>query len=76
MTLELKKYSSWEPHKPNDYMLYGVKYIFRYPEYVKGNFTIVVNSTYIMPIKMFEYVRDIDTDKYYIKDGEWCGNDT
>jgi hypothetical protein len=67
MTLEIKLYK-----KP----AYKVRDVTKLAK-IGMSFKIVISQTrYVEDIGDYEYIRDVDTGKYYVKDGMWCGNDT
>lgn len=75
MTLELKPYSYWAIANPKPYRLFGVQRITKRTEYGIGHFSITIFDTRMFCTDMFEYVRDVDTDEYFVKDGKWIKTD-
>lgn len=70
MTLELKQYN-YNHAKP--YRLGGVKDITDKTNYGDGYVSITIFDTRTFIIDSFEYVKDIDSGEYYVKNGEWVG---
>ena len=74
MTLELKQYKDrFFNNSTNPYLLGGVKEIGlmqKHEEY----FFITIFDTRIYVTEKFEYVKDRDTDTYYVRDGKWVNN--
>lgn len=72
MTLELKQYkhevfnNSTEP-----YILGGVKNITNETAYGEGHFSITIFDTRVFVSDFFEYVKDADSGKMYVKNGKW-----
>lgn len=72
MTLELKQYrhsvfnNSTEP-----YRLGGVKDITSETIYGEGHFAITIFDTRVFATDFFAYVKDADSGKMYVENGEW-----
>lgn len=73
MTLELKQYPNFAYSAPKAYRLGGVKKITSQTEYGEGNFAITIFDRRVFVTDYFEFVRDPDSGKYYVKDGKWVG---
>lgn len=75
MTLELKKYGF------RSYLLRGVESIIINMDYDAGHFAIVKPDTrenidaILLVIDDFEYIKDIDSGKYFVKNGKWVDDD-
>ena len=68
MTLELKQYKS----KP--YCLNGIKTIANDTAYGAGVFAVTISDTRAFITAAFEYVKDADSKKYFVKNGKWVGD--
>lgn len=74
MTLELKQYySDFFNNSTKPYLLDGVKEITSNTEYGDGHFAITIFDRQVFLTDAFEYVKDLDSGKYFVKDGKWIG---
>ncbi len=71
MTLELLQYPNWVHLKQTPYRLGGVEKITCDTELGYGHFSTKIFDTRTFCTDMFEYVRNVDTGKFYVKDGKW-----
>lgn len=74
MTLELKQYKNDVIDNScytKPYHLWGVEHITDKTEYGTGCFSITIFDTRILAIDFFEYVKDADSGKMFIKNGKW-----
>lgn len=72
MTLELKQYyNEFFNNSTKPYSLGGVKEITNNTEYGDGHFSITIYERKVFITDAFEYVKDKDSGKYFVKDGEW-----
>ncbi len=72
MTLELKQYyNDFFNNSTNPYLLGGVKEITSNTEYGDGHFAITIYDRRVFFTDAFEYVKDKDSGKYFVKNGEW-----
>ena len=72
MTLELKEYPDWlNNYNKNPYKLGGVKNITNDTIYGDGHFATTIFDTRVFLTNCFEYVKNADTDEYFVKDGKW-----
>ncbi len=75
MTLELKKYKddffNWSTEP---YRLERVERITNETVYGKGCFSITIFDERFFLTKTFEYIKNADTDEYFVKNGEWVGD--
>jgi hypothetical protein len=53
----------------------GVRDITDKTEYGEGHHAITIFDRKVFLTNAFEFVRDVDTNKYFVKDGKWVGND-
>ena len=76
MTLELlmKQDEKWLVKCYNPFLLHGVQDITDQTEYGKGHFAITIFDRRVFLTETYEYVKDADTGKYYVKDGKWVGD--
>lgn len=75
MTLELKQYEDkYFDNSTEPYALGGVRDIGLMPKH-EEYFYIEIFDTRIFNPEMFEYVKDRDTGKYFVRDGEWVTDD-
>ncbi len=75
MTLEIKQYRSYFFHNSTEpYRLSGVIDITDKTEYGEGHFAITISDRRVFYPEYFEYVKDADSGKYYIKDGIWVAD--
>lgn len=65
MTLELKRYGS------PAYLLGGVVEITPDTEYGDGRFAIEIFDRRVFASECFEYVKDPDTKRVFVRNGEW-----
>lgn len=75
MTLEIKRLHATVP-----YLLGGVQKITDKTEYGDGYFAITIFDITIFDRRIFvtscfEYVKDVEKGKYYVKMGKWVGDD-
>ena len=77
MTLELKRCKPGEYNffgvSTEPYTLGGVKEITSHTEYGTGRFAITIFDRRVLITKCFDYVKDPDSGKYFVKNGEWVG---
>lgn len=66
MTLEIKQLNATAP-----YFLGGVQKITDKTEYGDGHFAITIFDRRIFVASCFEYVKDVEKEKYYVKMGRW-----
>ena len=59
-------------YKP--FFLGGVKEITNQTEYGEDHFAITIFDRRVFYTDAFEYVKNADTDEYFIKDGKWIGD--
>ncbi len=72
MTLELKQYyNEFFNNSTKPYSLGGVKEIASNTEYGDGHFSITIFDRRVFLTDAFEYVKDSDSGKYFVKDGKW-----
>lgn len=72
MTLELKRYKDdFLTIQQNQYRLGGVEDVTDKTGYGEGHFAISIFDRRIFLVKDFEYVRCVETGKYYINNGKW-----
>lgn len=72
MTLELKQYKSdFFNNYTEPYTLSGVKSITNETIYGEGHFAITIFDTRVFITDAFEYVKEIDSGKIYVKNGKW-----
>lgn len=75
MNLELKRDKDYTYNKSSEpYRLGGVKEITDKTKYGRGHFAITIFDTRIFITELFDYVKDVDSGKYYVKDGKWVGD--
>ena len=78
MTLELKQYKSdFFNNSTQPYLLGGVKEITDKTEYGIGHFAIhfaIINRR-VFITDCYEYVKDAESGKYYVKNGKWVSDD-
>jgi hypothetical protein len=72
MTLELKQYPGFGSCKV-PYLLGGVREITDKTEYGEGHHAITIFDRRVFLTDGYEYIRDVDTNKYFVKDGKWVG---
>lgn len=70
MTLEIKQLHATAP-----YLLGGVQKITDKTEYGDGHFAITIFDRRIFVASCFEYVKDAEKEKYYVKTGKWVGEE-
>ena len=72
MTLELKQYNS-EVFNNRPYLLGGVKEITEKTEYGVGRFAMdfSIFGSRVYTTDCYEYVKDAESGKYYVKNGKW-----
>lgn len=71
MTLELKRYKDpFFNNSTEPYALGGVEEIGLMPKHEKYFFITIFDTRIFVP-EMFEYVKDRDTDAYFVRDGKW-----
>ncbi len=70
MTLEIKQFKATVP-----YLLGGVQKITDKTEYGDGYFAITIFDRRIFVASYFEYVKDVEKGKYYVKTGKWVGEE-
>lgn len=70
MTLEIKRLHATAP-----YSLRGVQKITDKTEYGDGHFAITIFDRQIFVTSCFEYVKDVEKEKYYVKMGKWVGEE-
>lgn len=70
MTLEIKQLNATAP-----YSLRGVQKITDKTEYGDGHFAITIFDRRIFVTSCFEYVKDVEKEKYYVKMGKWVGEE-
>ena len=70
MTLEIKQFNTTAP-----YSLRGVQKITDKTEYGDGYFAITIFDRRIFVTSYFEYVKDVEKEKYYVKMGKWVGEE-
>lgn len=76
MTLELKQYrSDFFNNSTQPYSLGGVKEITEKTEYGVGHFAITIFDRRVFISSCFEYVKDAESGKYFIKNGKWVADD-
>lgn len=73
MNLELKRDKDYSKSSEL-YRLGGVKEITDKTKYGRGHFAITIFDTRIFITEFFDYVKDVDSGKYYVKDGKWVGD--
>ena len=74
MTLELKRYKdSFFNNSTEPYALGGVKEICLMPAH-EEYFCITIFDTRTFVPESFEYVKDMDTDTYFVRDGKWVAD--
>ncbi len=74
MTLEVKQYPNGINRGYQEpYLLGGVKEITNQTEYGEGHHAVTILDRRVFATEYFEFVRDKDTGKYYVKDGQWVG---
>lgn len=72
MTLELKQYKNeFFNNSTEPYLLGGVEYITNETIYGDGHFSITIFDTRVFATDFFEYVKDADSGKMYVKSGKW-----
>jgi len=75
MVLELKQYKNdFFNNSTEPYLISGVKEITGDTEYGAGHFAITIFDREVFYMPAFEYVKDADSGKYYVKDGKWAGD--
>lgn len=75
MTLELKQYKSdFFNNSTEPYRLGGVKSITDNTVYGSGHFAVTIFDTKVFITSAFEYVKDADSKKYFVKNGKWVGD--
>ena len=70
MTLEIKQFNVTAPCS-----LRGVQKITDKTEYGDGRFAITIFDRRIFVTSCFEYVKDVEKEKYYVKMGKWVGEE-
>ena len=70
MTLELKQYNS-EVFNNRPYLLGGVEEITDKTEYGIGHFAITIFDRRVFITSCYEYDKDAESGKYYVKNGKW-----
>lgn len=71
MTLVLKQYKSdFFPNSAEPYHLGGVKSIKCGTDYGEDTFAITIFDTRVFIADVFDYVKDTDTEEYFVKDGK------
>lgn len=70
MILEIKRLHATAP-----YSLGGVQKITDKTEYGDGYFSITIFDRRIFVTSYFEYVKDVEKEKYYVKKGKWVGEE-
>lgn len=74
MTLELKQNKNdYFRNSTEPYRLGGVTDITDKTEYGTGYCAITIFDRRIFNAERFEYVKNADTDEYFVKDGKWVG---
>ncbi len=74
MTLELKQYKSdFFNNSTEPYRLGGVKSITDNTVHGEGHFAITIFDTKVFVASAFEYVKDVDSGKMFVKNGKWEG---
>ena len=74
MTLELKQYKSpFFSNSTEPYRLGGVKSITNNTFYGEGHFAITIFGTKVFVTSAFEYVKDVDSGKMFVRNGKWEG---
>ena len=72
MTLELKQYKSdFFNNSTQPYLLGGVEEITDKTEYAIGHFAITISDRRVFITSCYEYVKDAESGKYYVKNGKW-----
>ena len=72
MTLELKQYKSdFSNNSTKSYHLWGVKLITNNTIHGEGYFAITIFDTRAFVTDCFEYVKDSDSGKFFVKNGKW-----
>lgn len=72
MNLELKRYKDeFFNNSTEPYLLGGVEKITSNTEYGEGHFAITIFDRRMFITGAFEYVKDADSEKYYVKNGDW-----
>ena len=72
MTLELKRCKSdFFNISTKPYRLGGVQSITNDTVYGEGYFCIATFDTRVFFTDLFEYVKDADSEKFFIKNGKW-----
>jgi hypothetical protein len=74
MILELKMDKDYYDGYSEAYRIGGVKGITNKTKYGCGHFAITIFDTSVFITELFEYVKDADSGKYYVKDGKWVGD--
>lgn len=75
MTLELKQFPSNFFHNSTEpYRLGGVKSITNDTIYGEGHFAITIFDTRYFATDRFEYVKDADSGKMYVRCGQWVAD--
>ena len=74
MTLELKQYNS-EVFNNRPYLIVGVKEITDKTEYGIGHFAITIFDRRVFITDCYEYVKDVESGKYFVKKGKWVADD-
>ena len=76
MTLELKQYKSdFFNNSTQPYSLGGVKEITDKTEYGIGHFAITISDRRVLITDRYEYVKDAESGKYFVKNGKWVADD-
>ena len=74
MILELKQYKSdFFDNRP--YLLGGVEEITDKTEYGIGHFAITISDRRVLMTDRYEYVKDAESGKYFVKKGKWVADD-
>lgn len=72
MTLELKRYKDdFFNNSTEPYVLGGVKKITEKTVYGEGHFSITIFDECFFITNYFEYVKDRDSGKMFVKNGKW-----
>jgi hypothetical protein len=76
MTLELKmNKNDFFNNSTEPYQLGGVKEITDKTGYGKGHFAITIFDRRVFITECYEYVKDADSGKYFVKNGKWVADD-